>query len=407
MLKETWSGEINLPINFGKNVVDFMRDLKPKLSVAQHYAKSHCDRAQAGYAAHYNLRSKNKHFTVGEQVLILSPDSTASKVYSRWKGLATIAEVRLPYSYLVELDGTRSHVHANKLRKFHVRIDEVVLEPLVEDLLFDQTVSVETCAVIFEHDLDFGLVNVVDSAVQRPDRSSELPLSQKIDPARLAHLSARQREELSVFDAFPDCFSDTPGFCDFVEHEIPVTSDFKPKRLRTYKVPELLKPEVQRQIHELLSLGFIRPSKSQMASPLVCVLKGKDGKDGVRLAIDYRYVNKYTVGDAYPIPDYADVIQRMGRAKYTSCFDMKSGYYQTPVRADHQWLTAFICDEGLSEWVRTPFGMKSSGSTFICAIQQVLSPLKQFADLYIDDVTVFSDGWHLHLRHVTEFLQRV
>jgi len=144
-----------------------------------------------------------------------------------------------------------------------------------------------------------------------------------------------------------------------------------------------------------------------MASPLVCVLKGKDGKDGVRLAVDYHYVNKYAVGDAYPIPDYADVIQQMGRAKYTSCFDMKSGYYQTPVRSDHQWLTAFICDEGLFEWVRTPFGMKSSGSTFVRAIQQVLSPLKQFADSYIDDVTVFSDGWRLHLRHVTEFLQRV
>ena len=212
---------------------------------------------------------------------------------------------------------------------------------------------------------------------------------------------------MSVLDAFPDCFSDTPGFCDFVEHEIPVTSDFKPKRLRAYKVPELLKPEVQRQIHELLSLGFTRPSKSQMASPLVCVLKGKDGKDGVRLAVDYRYVNKYTVGDAYPIPDYADVIQRMGRAKYTSCFNMKSGYYQTPIRTDHQWLTAFICDEGLFEWVRTPFGMKSSGSTFVRPIQQVLSFLKQFADSYIDDVTVFSDGWRLHLGHVTEFLQRV
>jgi len=159
-----------------------------------------------------------------------------------------------------------------------VRIDEVVLEPSVEDLSPDQTVSVEACAVMYEHDLDFRPVNVVDSAVQRPDRSSELPPSQKIDPAKLAHLSARQREKLSVLDAFPDCFSDTLGFCDFVEHEIPVTSDFKPKRLRAYKVPELLKPELQRQIHKLLSLGFIRPSKSQMASPLVCVLKGKDGK---------------------------------------------------------------------------------------------------------------------------------
>jgi len=65
-----------------------------------------------------------------------------------------------------------------------------------------------------------------------------------------------------------------------------VTGDFKPKRLRAYKVPERLKPEVDRQIQELLKLGFIRPSKSEMASPLVCILKGKDGKDGVRLAVD-------------------------------------------------------------------------------------------------------------------------
>jgi len=144
-----------------------------------------------------------------------------------------------------------------------------------------------------------------------------------------------------------------------------------------------------------------------MASPLVCVLKGKDGKDGVRLAVDYRYINKYTIGDAYPIPDFGDIIQRMGHAKYTSCFDLKAAYWQTPVRSDHQWLTAFICDEGLFEWLRTPFGMKSSGSTFVRTAQQVLHPLKQFADSYVDDMTVFSDGWRLHLRHLTAFLHRI
>jgi len=101
-------------------------------------------------------------------------------------------------------------------------------------------------------------------------------------------------------------------------------------RLRAYKVPECLKPEVERQINELLSLGFIRPSKSQMASPLVCVLKGNYGKDGVRLAVDYRYV-----GDTYPIPDMTDIVQRMGSAAYISCFDAKSGYWQTKVKPDH------------------------------------------------------------------------
>ena len=132
VLKETWSGEVDLPLDLGTNVTDFMQDLKTKLSVAQKYAKSHGDRAQARYAAHYNLWSKDRHFTVGEQVLILSPDSTVSKVYSHWKGPGTVVEVRSPYSYLIELGGARQHVHANKLRKFHVRIDEVVLEPVVE-----------------------------------------------------------------------------------------------------------------------------------------------------------------------------------------------------------------------------------------------------------------------------------
>lgn len=393
VLKESWNGEVDLPLDLGKNVTEFMRDLQDKLQVAHEYAKSHCDRAQERYTAHYNLRSKDKHFTVGEQVLILSPDSTASKVYSRWKGPGTIVQVRSPYSYLVELDGARHHVHANKLRKFHLRVDEVIYEPIVvEEELNCQSVSVDTCSIIYERDVDFGPVSVVEPPITGPDKRSELLPSQKIDPAKLAHLTEQQRcELLAVLDTFPECFSETTGFCDLAQHEILVTSDFKPKRLRAYKVPERLQSEVDRQIQELLSLGFIRPSKSQMASPLVCVLKGKDGKDGVRLAVDYRYVNKYTIGDAFPVPDFSDIVQRVGQAKYITVVDIKSAYWQTPVREDHQWLTAFVWNEseGLYEWVRTPFGMKNSGSTCIRAVQQVLRPLKLFADSYVDDMTVF------------------
>ena len=47
--------------------------------------------------------------------------------------------------------------------------------------------------------------------------------------------------------------------------------------------------------------------RSPMTSPLVCVLKGKEGCDGVRLAIDYRYVNRFTRDDAYILPDVSSV----------------------------------------------------------------------------------------------------
>jgi len=39
----------------------------------------------------------------------------------------------------------------------------------------------------------------------------------------------------------------------------------------------------------LLEMWLIRPPNSPMASPIVCVTK-RDG--GVRLAVDYRYLNK-------------------------------------------------------------------------------------------------------------------
>ena len=112
-----------------------------------------------------------------------------------------------------------------------------------------------------------------------------------------------------------------------------------------------------------------------MASPIVCVLKGKDGKDGVRIAIDYRYLNKFCLGDAYP-PDIGDIIQRVGKASLITTCDLKGAYWQVCVKEDHQWLTAFVWDEGLYEFTHAPFGQKGSGNSFLRAIKMVMQPLK-------------------------------
>ena len=68
-------------------------------------------------------------------------------------------------------------------------------------------------------------------------------------------------------------------------------------------MPEKLKPEVDRQITEMLNRGIISRSTSPMASPIMCVLKGPEGKDGVRIVCDFRYLNRFTISDAYPIVD--------------------------------------------------------------------------------------------------------
>jgi hypothetical protein len=409
ILKETWSGERELPLNLGKSAVEYLEDLREKMTKARDLADVQTKHAQSRYVDRYNLRSKDKSFEVGEKCIILMPDTTASKVFSKWKGPAEIIEVKSPYSYLVEYKGARYHVHANKLKKFHVRVDEVVCDSVSICVKTSDDIVCNTCAIIYEKDDDFGGVDVVEiPPVLEDSRQNELLPSQKIDHMTLSHLSRRQKQELlDLLDRYPECFSDTPGLCALVTHEIPISSDFKPKRLKAYRVPENLKGAVEEQIQELLRLGFIKPSKSPMASPVVCVLKGKDGKDGVRLAINYQYVNKHTTPDVLPMSDISEVIQRVGKARYITCCDAKSGYWQCPVREDHQWLTAFVCDSGLYEFTRCPFGMRSSGCTFVRAIKQVIEPLKDFVESYVDDMAVYSDEWRLHLDHLNKFLSAI
>jgi len=138
----------------------------------------------------------------------------------------------------------------------------------------------------------------------------------------LIHLSGDQQQELlQLIDEFQGCFNETPGYCPYVEHSITIDADFKSKRLREYRIPEILKPEVRRQIEELLHHGFIRPSNSLMASSIVAVLKGPSGKNGVRLAIDYRFVNLHSQGDAFVMPHLLDSIQKVGAARYMSVWD--------------------------------------------------------------------------------------
>jgi hypothetical protein len=79
-------------------------------------------REQNCYVAYHNLRSRDKSFSVGEQVLILKPDST-NKLFSRWSGPASVVERLSNHSYLVEIDGSRKELHAGKLRKYNVRVD--------------------------------------------------------------------------------------------------------------------------------------------------------------------------------------------------------------------------------------------------------------------------------------------
>jgi len=145
------------------------------------------------------------------------------------------------------------------------------------------------------------------------------------------------------------CSETNRDFAKIVQHKIPVSPDFKPKRLKGYRIPEKLKPNVEQQINDMLQQNIIRRSTSPMACPIVCILKGPGGRDGVRIVCDFRYLNRYTISDGYPIVDIQDVIQRIGKSRFLSTFDCSAGYWQTEILEEDRWKTGFVFENDLFE----------------------------------------------------------
>ncbi|CAL9004569.1 unnamed protein product [Prunus brigantina] len=125
-------------------------------------------------------------------------------------------------------------------------------------------------------------------------------------------------EDIPVVSEFPDVFpDDLPGLPP--EREIEFTIKLLPGTNPIYLTPYRMAPaelrELKTQLQELVDMGFIRPSVSPWAAPVLFVRK-KDGT--MRLCIDYRQLNKVTVRNQYPLPRIDDLFDQLKGTKYFS-----------------------------------------------------------------------------------------
>jgi hypothetical protein len=215
-------------------------------------------------------------------------------------------------------------------------------------------------------------------------------------------------EVIKVVFEFPDVFpKDLPGMpperkFEFAIELLPGTA---PIFKRAYRVsgPELV--ELKKQIDELLEKGYIRPSTSPWAAPILFV----DKKDGTRrMCIDYRALNEVTIKNKYPLPRIEDLFDQLRGASVFSKIDLRSGYHQLRIRPSDIPKTTFITKYGLYEFTVMSFGLTNAPAFFMNLMNSVfMDYLDKFVVVFIDDILIYSQSEEEHADHLRMVLQRL
>ena len=169
------------------------------------------------------------------------------------------------------------------------------------------------------------------------------------------------------------------------DHKIELKEGFQPKSFKAYN----LTPEEQRELDvflkENLKKGYIRPSQSPMAT-LFFFVKKKDGK--LRPCQDYRFLNEWTVKNAYPLPLISKLMDKIKDRKYFTKLDIRWGYNNVRIKEGDEWKAAFKTNRGLFEPTVMFFGMCNSPATFQAMMDDIFQDLIEegIVIIYMDDM---------------------
>ena len=108
--------------------------------------------------------------------------------------------------------------------------------------------------------------------------------------------------------------------------------------------------------------------------------------------------------DAYPLPLIEPLIERVSQNQIFSSLDLRSAFYQIPLKPSEQQLTAFEGAGRLYEWCVLPFGLTNSGAVFARVLGELVEGFPGCFH-YLDDIVIAGLTEEEHVLNMAKFLE--
>ena len=192
----------------------------------------------------------------------------------------------------------------------------------------------------------------------------------------------------------------------YIDYEIPLEFRKRPYFGFLYNLSQKELEVQKKYIEEQVIKGFMRPSQSSAASPMIFV--NKKDTDELRPCVDYRKLNEIIIKDQGPLSLINETLDRLQKAKVYTKSDLQNAYNSIRIKEGDEWKTAVHTRYGLFEYLVIPFGLTNAPATFQRFITDVL---REYMDvtcvIYLDDILIFSENEEKHIKHIKQILAKL
>ena len=314
----------------------------------------------------------------------------------------------------IKTDLVENQVVLNQQIQPHVYIANAIVTPVNGKIpiriinIKNKSVKLTNFTPILKPASNYAMINI-----EKPKDYDTMRAKALLEELNLSEISDKdkpliQRLCLKYNDVF--CLkNDKLTVTKIYQPSLTVKMGVPPSYVRPYKLPQVHKEEVQKQVDKMLKQNIIENSISEWNSPLLLVpKKSTDDTKKWRLVIDYRKLNDALQDDKFPLPNIEEVIDSLSGAKYFSHLDLSQGYYQCEIKPEDRPITAFSTSQGQYQMTRLPMGLKVSPSTFSRLMTVAMTGLNMEKCLvYLDDIIVFGKTLDQHNKNLSDIFERL